>query len=200
MELYIRLVKKIKMYVASCAFILTLLKCSWAMRLSNVFGDNVVVQWNNPLFFGFGSPGEKVVAQILSKSEDATVDESGIWRLSLTPPNNNSFGPFNISFTSTLIVDPIVLHNVVFGDVFLCSGQSNMQFTVSSSFNSTDEIADSNNPLIRVFTAAATQASSPAFEFGPPVEWGGTQVKLPRHTSIQSTRSIVFNLLLIFLL
>jgi sialate O-acetylesterase len=59
----------------------------------------------------------------------------------------------------------ITLHDVLFGDVWICSGQSNMQMTVSMIFNATEEIANAGNyPKIRVFTAALEPSATPVEE------------------------------------
>ena len=73
------------------------------------------------------------------------------------------------------------LYDVVYGDVWVCSGQSNMQFTVSNGFNATAEIAAADHyPQIRVFTAALRASSTPLIELAEvEQEWA-----LASHTSI----------------
>jgi sialate O-acetylesterase len=59
----------------------------------------------------------------------------------------------------------ITLHDVLFGDVWICSGQSNMQLTVSMIYNATEEIVNAGNyPKIRVFTAALQSSRAPIEE------------------------------------
>jgi sialate O-acetylesterase len=63
----------------------------------------------------------------------------------------------------TLVI--ITLHDVLFGDVWICSGQSNMQLTVTQIYNGSEEIANAGNyPKIRVFTAALVPSASPVEE------------------------------------
>ncbi len=67
------------------------------------------------------------------------------------------------SANGTLVT--ITLHDVLFGDVWICSGQSNMQLTVSLIYNATEEIANAGNyPKIRVFTASRKPSASPIEE------------------------------------
>jgi len=59
----------------------------------------------------------------------------------------------------------ITIHDVLFGDVWVCSGQSNMQMTVASIFNATEEIANAGNfPKIRLFTVSLIPAAVPVEE------------------------------------
>ena len=67
----------------------------------------------------------------------------------------------------------ITIHDVLFGDVWICSGQSNMQMTVSIIYNATEEIANAGNyPKIRLFTAALIQSATPVEELlGITLNW-----------------------------
>jgi sialate O-acetylesterase len=77
-------------------------------------------------------------------------------------------GPFDIRVSQPLANGTLVtitIHDVLFGDVWVCSGQSNMQFTVSLMFNSTEEIANAGNfPKIRLFTVKLIPSASPVEE------------------------------------
>ena len=79
-------------------------------------------------------------------------------------------GPIAASSTSYNVTassagETATLTDVLFGDVWLCSGQSNMQFTVDSAFNATAEVAAAGNfPLIRLFTAAMIASDTPLTE------------------------------------
>ena len=70
-------------------------------------------------------------------------------------PVATSFDSYSIKAESA--GDTIVLTNILFGDVFICSGQSNMQFTVDQAFNATNEVSNASRyDNIRVFTAPET--------------------------------------------
>ncbi len=92
----------------------------------------------------------------ISQSEPANELGESIWSVTLDPVSDE--GPFDIhvsqpSKNGTLVI--ITIHDVLFGDVWICSGQSNMQFTVGMMFNATEEIANAGNfSKIRLFTAS----------------------------------------------
>lgn len=95
------------------------------------------------------------------------------------PPTAASETPYTITATSGS--GSISLKNVLFGDVWVCGGQSNMVFTVPSAFNATDEIAKADNyPNIRLFTVQRVSSDTPLDE--PPVilqPWSVTSSSKP---------------------
>jgi len=101
-------------------------------------------------------------------SESKITNEKGesIWSVTLDPVSDE--GPFDIhvsqpSTNGTNVT--ITIHDILFGDVWICSGQSNMQMTVSSIFNGSQEIANAGNfPKIRLFTAALIASAVPVEE------------------------------------
>jgi sialate O-acetylesterase len=110
----------------------------------------------------------------VSRSESANAQNESIWSVTLDPVSDE--GPFDIHVSQPLANGTLVtitLHDVLFGDVWICSGQSNMQFTVSMMFNGTEEIANAGNyPKIRVFTAALVESVIPVEELlGIELNW-----------------------------
>jgi sialate O-acetylesterase len=99
-------------------------------------------------FWGTAAPGEKVaVSASWGAKAETTADADGNWRVMLaTPPAG---GPFTITITGK---NTVKLDNVLSGEVWLCSGQSNMQMSVRSSKDAEEEIANANYPEIRLFT------------------------------------------------
>jgi sialate O-acetylesterase len=125
------------------------------------------------IIWGFGDPITITTLTIngkiyttVSRSEPANGQNETIWSVTLDPVEDE--GPFDIhvsqpSANGTLIT--ITIHDVLFGDVWLCSGQSNMQLTVDMIYNGTEEIANAGNfPKIRVFTAALIPSEIPVEE------------------------------------
>jgi sialate O-acetylesterase len=102
----------------------------------------------------------------ISRPEPANELGESIWSVTLDAVSDE--GPFDIHVSQPLANGTLVtitIHDVLFGDVWVCSGQSNMQFTVSLMFNATEEIANAGNfPKIRLFTAALVPSSSPVEE------------------------------------
>jgi sialate O-acetylesterase len=102
----------------------------------------------------------------ISRPERANDLGGSIWSVTLDPVSDE--GPFDIHVSQPLANGTLVtitIHDVLFGDVWICSGQSNMQLTVSLIFNATEEIANAGNfPKIRVFSAALVPSASPVEE------------------------------------
>lgn len=124
--------------------------------LSNVFGDHMVLQRDRPArLFGFAPSGKTVTTTMksssFSKSFQTQAGADGVWRQDL-PSQPGSATPFSFTITSS-DGTTASMKDVLFGDVHICSGQSNMQFTTINVPNASAEIADADNyPLIRVFT------------------------------------------------
>jgi len=119
--------------------------------VSNTLGNNMVLQ-RAPAkanIFGFATPNDNITVTFNNNNYVATA-VGGSWSVSLPP--TEAGGPYTITIV-TQEGDKAVLSNILFGEVWLCGGQSNMQFTVSSAFNYTEEILAANNyPNIRVMT------------------------------------------------
>jgi sialate O-acetylesterase len=81
----------------------------------------------------------------VSQSEPANVQNESIWSVTLDPVSDEE--PFDIHVSQPLANGTLVtitIHDVLFGDVWLCSGQSNMQITVSMIYNAGEEIANAS--------------------------------------------------------
>jgi len=113
--------------------------------------------------WGFGDAGKLTTLRMndkiyttISRSEPANAQNESIWSVTLDPVSDE--GPFDIHVSQPLANGTLVtitIHDVLFGDVWICSGQSNMQLTVGMIYNGSEEIANAGNyPKIRVFTAA----------------------------------------------
>jgi sialate O-acetylesterase len=102
----------------------------------------------------------------MSRSESANELGQSIWSVTLDPVSDE--GPFDIHVSQPLVngtLVTIIIHDVLFGDVWLCSGQSNMELTVGEIYNGTEEIANAGNyPKIRVFTVARNLSATPIEE------------------------------------
>ena len=123
--------------------------------------------------WGYGDAGKLTILRMnnkiyrtMSRSEPANEVGESIWSVTLDPVSEE--GPFDIHVSQPLANGTLVtitIHDVLFGDVWLCSGQSNMGFTVRLMFNATEEIANAGNfPKIRLFTAALIPSATPLEE------------------------------------
>jgi len=123
--------------------------------LAPVFTDHAVLQQGKPVpVWGQAEPGEKVVVSFGPQRVAALADASGRWIAYLDALSANSTG-------TDLSAGSLVIHDVVVGEVWLASGQSNMEFTVDSPNDGTyrvehaaEEVAAANYPLIRQFKVA----------------------------------------------
>ena len=109
-----------------------------------------------------------------SSTETANAQNESIWSVTLDPVSDE--GPFDIHVTQPLANGTnvtITLSDVLFGDVWICSGQSNMQLTVSMIYNGSVEIHNAGNyPKIRVFTALRLPSMVPVEELlGIKLNW-----------------------------
>jgi sialate O-acetylesterase len=123
--------------------------------------------------WGFGDSSELITLRInnqiyttISRRESENDFAESIWSVTLDPVSDD--GPFDIHVSQPLANGTLVtitLHDVLFGDVWVCSGQSNMEMAVIDVFNGTEEIANAGNyPKIRLFTAARIPSAAPLEE------------------------------------
>lgn len=138
------------------------------VKLPALFSDNMVLQQREKVaLWGWAEPGETVdiTASWNGKTVETQADAEGNWQASLKTPKAG--GPYTLTFQGN---NRIELENVLLGEVWLCSGQSNMHFPVAPIENSNwatgvihyaEEIAASDYPKIRMFTVARKVADKP---------------------------------------
>ena len=142
--------------VAACAVF-----AANAASLPHVFGDNMVLQRGQRVpVWGTGEPGEAVTVEFAGQSVSATAGDDGRWRVDLASLEACSEGAeFRVKGANE-----IVLTNVVVGEVWFCSGQSNMEYTMSARRkvkNWKAEVAAAKWPLIRHFRPPHKVAYAP---------------------------------------
>lgn len=132
---------------------------SGAVQLAAPFSDHAILQREKPIrVWGSGSPGEKITASFGSETQQVAADPAGAWHVIFTARPANRVG-------TDLVVtgeNTITVRDILVGEVWLCSGQSNMTFPLERSEGGTLEIAAANFPLIRQFTVTQTTAGRPA--------------------------------------
>jgi sialate O-acetylesterase len=118
------------------------------VAVSKVFGDHMVLQQGAPIrVWGTGDPGEGVTVSLGGKSVTTTTAQEGTWRAEL--PALSADGKAH-----TMMVkgkNTIELKDILLGEVWICSGQSNMEWAVNGSLNAKEEIAAADHPQIRLF-------------------------------------------------
>lgn len=146
-----------------------------ALRMPVVFSSNMVLQRapQSARVWGWANAGVTVTVSIAGQTHTATAGSDGSWLATLNPVGVSST-EYTLAVTDSQ-GGSVSLSNVLFGDVFLCSGQSNMQFTVSMVNNASAEIADSiHYPLMRVFSVAQKASLTPLYDVKSkaPYQWG----------------------------
>ncbi|HEY3372366.1 MAG TPA: sialate O-acetylesterase [Prolixibacteraceae bacterium] len=128
------------------------------LKLPKIFNDNMVLQrdMNTPIW-GTTLPGNFVTVDVAGFKVKATVDAKGKWIVRL--PFIKAGGPYELKVSDKK--DSVVFKNVLFGDVWLASGQSNMQFMVKEAMNAKNEIQSANFPTIRLINIQHALANQP---------------------------------------
>ena len=107
--------------------------------------------------WGTADPNEKVTVTLGSEKADTTADAGGHWMVKLAAlPNGTPATTLTVAGKNTL-----TFNDVLVGDVWVCSGQSNMQFYASSAHNAATEIPKADDPQIRLFLVAQKSALEP---------------------------------------
>ena len=124
-------------------FICIALAAEAKVKLPTLIADGMVIQREQPVkLWGSADPGEKVIITFNKKRYETTADEKGAWEVTTNPMKAG--GPYTMS------VNDITLKDILVGDVFLCSGQSNMELMVSRVMDKyADEVKAYENPMIR---------------------------------------------------
>ena len=126
------------------------------------FGSHVVIQRDKPIVLsGTAAPNERVSVSFAGATEHATTDKTGSWRASFKP--HDSGGPYTI--TAKASSGAATSEDVMVGDVWLCSGQSNMEYPLRRALNSDGEVqtADDTGSAALQGSAANGGRSASAF-------------------------------------
>lgn len=157
-------------------FAITLILLSAQLKaeiiLPRIVGHNMVLQQGKPLmFWGNASAGETVTIQFAGQNQTTSADGSGKWSVTLKPLKASAT-PSELVISGT---NTIRLQNILVGEVWLCSGQSNMEYTMRKNskvkaslatqlvdgHNPVDELTYANNPQIRIFLVNRKELSKP---------------------------------------
>jgi len=128
------------------------------VQMPAIFGDHMVLQQNTKLpLWGTADPGEEVTVTIGPDQGKVTADATGKWSIRLNPlPVTQTPVEVKVAGKNTL-----TFTDVLIGDVWLCSGQSNMEFGLGLAGNATQAIPQMNYPEIRMFLVPHNIAFDP---------------------------------------
>lgn len=134
-----------------------------ALRLPAVFGNHMVLQREMPApVWGWAAPGEAVTVTLGGQSASIKAGDDGRWSLKL--PALPAGGPHELNVQAG--TQQVKFIDVLVGEVWLCSGQSNMDFAMNMTTDGQAAIASARHPRIRLLKVAATSAEQPKDDIG----------------------------------
>jgi len=139
------------------------------LALEPLVSDNAVLQRDRPLTIsGTAAPGERIALKLGDAVAAGKADAKGVWRVNV--PAHAAGGTVDLTVTGGANRSATA-RGLTFGDVWLCSGQSNMELPVRGALNAEREIADSANPAIRLLSVAHDSQPAELTGFSTPVSW-----------------------------
>ncbi len=128
------------------------------LKLHALFGDHMVLQQGIAApVWGTAGPGEEITVAVLDQKKTARAGADGRWTVKLDPLKAG--GPLELTVAGKTTV---TLEDVLVGEVWVASGQSNMQWSVKQSGNPDQEIAAADHPKLRLFHVPRVPADQPA--------------------------------------
>ncbi|MDD4816631.1 MAG: sialate O-acetylesterase [Victivallaceae bacterium] len=132
------------------------------VKLNGLFSDNAVLQRNKPIaVFGAAGPGEKVTVSLNGATAEAVAGKNG--RFSAELPEMAAGGPYTLTVSGR--DNTVSAENVMVGEVWLCSGQSNMWWTVELNTDGKDVLKACADPGLRLLNIPQVSAAEPAADF-----------------------------------
>ncbi len=130
-----------------------------AVTPAPLFRDGAVLQRDKPLpVWGSAAPGERVTVSFAGQTKSATADASGRWSVTLDPlPASATPATLTLAGENT-----VTLSDILVGEVWLASGQSNMEWPINHTYDRALDVAGSANPLIRHIKVTRRVADAPA--------------------------------------
>ncbi len=139
----VRLTSRSLLFFLLCS----VLSAQAAVRLPTVLGSHMVLQRDRPVhIWGFADPAEAVTAAFRGETRTAAADATGRWSLYFQAAGAG--GPFDLLVKGT---NELNLNDILVGDVWLASGQSNMEFPLARADSGTQDVSAANHPQIRLF-------------------------------------------------
>ncbi len=141
---------KTKIVIALMLTLVTTLQAQ-DLKLASLFSNHMVLQREQPVsVWGWAKPGEKITVEFAGQKTSAKADADGRWLIKLNPMPAALEGR-ELVVQSGSGSEKLSITDVAVGDVWLCSGQSNMHFAMNGVQNASSEIAAANHPAVRFF-------------------------------------------------
>jgi sialate O-acetylesterase len=164
-------------FFAGILFFLLLISISSEaeVKLPKIFSSNMVMQQGIPLpVWGWANPGEKVTATFNNTTIRTVAGRDGKWKVKL--PVQSYGGPYTMTISGR---NTITFTNVMIGEVWVCSGQSNMELPLATVNNAEAEVAAADFPDIRLFQVPKKVAQFPIDD----IESGEWNICTPKSVS-----------------
>ena len=127
------------------------------VRLPAILSDNMVLQQQTKVrIWGTANPGERVTVTLQKESSHAVADKQGHWETWLN--TGKAGGPFELTVKGDNL---LTIKNVLIGEVWLCSGQSNMEWPLINTFGGAETVAQAKYAEIRLFTVEKHTSTTP---------------------------------------
>ncbi len=140
------------------AFYIATLPARATLVLAAPFRDGAVLQRGKPVpVWGKAEPGESIKVEFKGQAHAATADAQGLWATSLGPLEGSD-APASLVVSGK---ETVTIKDVLVGEVWLCSGQSNMHLAVREADHAKEEIAEAKHPLIRQFLVEGAVSEQP---------------------------------------
>ena len=134
-----------------------------SMKIAALFTNGMVLQQGVPVpVWGTATPGDLVAVHFAGQQVSASADPDGRWLVRLAPLEANA-NPSELEVSSSAGAS-LAISDVLVGEVWVCSGQSNMEWPLQSSRNGAQEITQAHFPAIRLFTVPHRPSRTPETE------------------------------------
>ena len=152
--------------LAGASLALCLSSANAEVSLPKILANHMVIQRDLPIHvWGWAAAGETVSASFRGQSRSATASDLGLWSIYLPP--SAAGGPFELTVKGS---NTITLSDVLVGDVWVASGQSNMEFEMRKASTATADLPKAANDRIRLMTVKKVYSEYPLTDVGG-VEW-----------------------------
>ena len=174
--------KLIKIFVSAVTLFLALSGTAYAnLDLPRLLGESAVLQRDRPIpIWGTSSANSTVVIAFAGEKQQIQSDAKGRWQT--TFPSRKAGGPYQLSVSSES--ESVTVNNIMIGDVWVASGQSNMEWPLRNTDNAEAEINSASNKQIRHFKIPKSWAVNPADELAGGEWLPATTETLPEFSGV----------------
>jgi sialate O-acetylesterase len=151
------MIRRYPALVSAAVLLVTASVASADVRLPKIIGDHMVLQQQKKVnLWGWAEAGEKIVVKLADASAETNADQQGKWKVVLDPPAAG--GPYEMTVSGN---NRLTIKDILVGEVWICSGQSNMEWPIAASNNANEETENAKFPNMRLFTVTKKIAQDP---------------------------------------